>query len=164
MVKAVIFDLWNTLVYASTYETTLEIARKYPFPSDFDANVFLTKTVEPLMTADHDIEKEFFAEFFSSWGTEISEGELEDLSRLWKCRLDDAKVFAETEDVLNVLGETYQLGLLSNLTCHALNVFQSRFDLERHFRHTIYSCVEGVMKPDKEIFEIALNRFGIEPG
>ncbi|MFC2154218.1 HAD family hydrolase [Candidatus Altiarchaeota archaeon] len=163
MAKFVFFDLWNTLVYNTTYEVTEELAERYSFPESFDPKLFLHETVKPLMTINYDVDEEFFRDLFAEWGRETSDQELKEIIDLWKHRLDGAYVFPETVEVLETLSESFQLVLISNLTYHALNVFQERFNLERFFPQHVYSCAEGVMKPEKEIFDLALSRCQAQP-
>jgi putative hydrolase of the HAD superfamily len=53
-------------------------------------------------------------------------------------------------------------GIVSNSEGQ-LQTLLDRLDLSRHFEHVIDSGVEGVRKPDPEIFRRALARFGIAP-
>lgn len=164
MVSVVLFDLWNTLVSASTYETTVEIARRFDFPADFDPYAFLYETVKPLMTNPVDREREFFRKTLLSWDSDLSDEQIAVLTAMWQRRLADSRVFDDAVETLDALTSSHRLGLISNLTPHALDVFTSRFDLEGRFEHCLYSCREGVAKPDAAIFERALQRFGAEAG
>ncbi len=164
MVSVVLFDLWNTLVSASTYETTMEIARRFEFPADFDPYAFLYETVKPLMTDSVDREREFFRRTLLSWDSDLSDEQLAALTALWQRRLADSRVFDDVGETLDRLASSHRLGLISNLTPHAHDIFTSRFKLEDRFEHCLYSCREGVAKPDAAIFSRALARFGVEPG
>jgi putative hydrolase of the HAD superfamily len=52
-------------------------------------------------------------------------------------------------------------GIVSNSEGHLSDLLE-RLHLTRHFEHVLDSAVEGVRKPDPEIFRRALARFGIE--
>lgn len=58
----------------------------------------------------------------------------------------------------------YHLGLLSNASDIARKVFGERYGALSHFDSVTISSEEGIMKPDPEIFRIALGRAGVEPG
>ena len=57
----------------------------------------------------------------------------------------------------------YHLGLLSNASDIARKVFGEKYGILPHFDSVTISSEEGVMKPDPEIFRIALDRAGVEP-
>jgi epoxide hydrolase-like predicted phosphatase len=57
----------------------------------------------------------------------------------------------------------YHLGLLSNMADNARKIFGEKYGVLSHFDSVTVSSEEGVMKPDPAIFNIALNRVGVEP-
>jgi putative hydrolase of the HAD superfamily len=57
----------------------------------------------------------------------------------------------------------HHLGLLSNATDVARRVFGERYGVLDHFDSVTISAEEGVMKPDRRIFNIALTRAGVQP-
>jgi len=57
--------------------------------------------------------------------------------------------------------EGYKVGLLSNSEVPAMSYFLGQNpDL---FSATVFSCTEGTIKPDRRIYEIALQRLGVQP-
>ena len=57
--------------------------------------------------------------------------------------------------------EGYKVGLLSNSEVPSMNYFlRQNPDL---FDATVFSCIEGTMKPERRIYEIALERLGVQP-
>lgn len=57
----------------------------------------------------------------------------------------------------------YHLGLLSNASDVARKVFSETYGVLPHFDSVTISSEEGIMKPEPEIFRIALGRAGVEP-
>jgi HAD superfamily hydrolase (TIGR01509 family) len=57
----------------------------------------------------------------------------------------------------------YHVGLLSNASGNARQIFRDRYDLLDHFDSVTISAEEGIMKPDPRIFHTALVRAGVEP-
>ena len=54
----------------------------------------------------------------------------------------------------------YKVGLLSNTELPSVNFFhQQQYDM---FDATVFSCVEGTAKPERRIYEIALERLGVQ--
>ena len=54
-----------------------------------------------------------------------------------------------------------RVGIVSNSEGHLAELFE-RLGLSRYFEHVVDSALEGVRKPDPEIFRRALARFGVE--
>ena len=57
----------------------------------------------------------------------------------------------------------YTVGLLSNATSAARQLFSETYPIAPHFDSLTISAEEGIMKPDPRIFQIALARAGIAP-
>lgn len=71
---------------------------------------------------------------------------------------EKAEVFAIVEQLQAL---KFRIGLLSNTECPSIR----RLDSGRYnFDALVYSCVEGVSKPEPEIYAIALERLGTAPG
>ncbi|MCK4905270.1 HAD family phosphatase [bacterium] len=74
-------------------------------------------------------------------------------------------VYSEKKEVFSIVSSLkdkgYKIALLSNTEMPMVNFFREKkysfFDL------TVFSCVEGVTKPDKKIYEITLDRLKIKP-
>jgi len=76
-----------------------------------------------------------------------------------------SSVYFEKSDIISFISSLknkgYKLALLSNTEMPMVDCFRKRnydfFDL------TVFSCVEGIIKPDKKIYEITLDRLKIKP-
>jgi len=73
--------------------------------------------------------------------------------------------YREKKDVFSIVDElkarSYRIGLLSNTEAPSIRCLDSgRYD----FDALVYSCVEGVSKPEPEIYLLALARLGTAPG
>jgi epoxide hydrolase-like predicted phosphatase len=55
----------------------------------------------------------------------------------------------------------YKIGLLSNIEAPSMECFsEQQYDI---FDETVFSCKEGTCKPERRIYEIALERLGVQP-
>lgn len=73
------------------------------------------------------------------------------------------KAFADVDDALLALKERgLRVGVLSNAPTD-LPVFLERLGVAPHLDFAVVSASEGVRKPDRRIFEIALERAGVAP-
>lgn len=69
---------------------------------------------------------------------------------------------AKSAKVLALLQGHYQLALVSNFYGN-MQVVLEEFGLSHYFDDVIESAVVGVRKPDERIYQIALERLGLEP-
>ncbi|MGZ3749695.1 MAG: YjjG family noncanonical pyrimidine nucleotidase [Mucilaginibacter sp.] len=69
-------------------------------------------------------------------------------------------LFPDAHETLQYLQSKYTLHLISNGFSESQDIKISRTDIGRYFRHVIISEVVGANKPDKAIFEHALNLAG----
>lgn len=61
------------------------------------------------------------------------------------------------------LHKSYQTGILSNAGDQTRHVMEDIFHLDRFVDDIIISAEEGIIKPDRRIYQIALDRLGAEP-
>jgi putative hydrolase of the HAD superfamily len=71
-------------------------------------------------------------------------------------------LFPQVHETLNYLHKKYQLHLISNGFKESTEIKVERTDLARYFKNIVISEVVGVNKPDKAIFEFALNAAGAQ--
>ncbi len=70
----------------------------------------------------------------------------------------------EVASFLASLRPKYRTGILSNAGSDARSMFTSIFGFDRLVDEMIISAEEGIAKPDKRIYQIALDKMGVEPG
>ena len=61
------------------------------------------------------------------------------------------------------LSGSYPLYLLSNTNCLQHEFFMERYSLFKLFRGGVFSYREKLMKPEPEIFRVAVGKFGVRP-
>jgi len=82
------------------------------------------------------------------------------MRRLW----DD--IFRENTPVADVIRAwhgTRPMFLISNTCQSHVEQFEKQFDLFGLFKDRVYSCDVGLLKPDAEIYRLAIRKFGVEP-
>ena len=153
-IKAVIFDLYGTLIY--NHDTNpygrlfvqlglspdeMRLAKRIAMTEDFTD---LTELVSRIKPGAKIID-------LTSYEQEVAAG------------ISSARTFPETYEVLEALQKRdLQIGLISNL---ASPYKKSFFDLglEKYFASTIFSCEVGLRKPDPKIYERAMQDLKLEP-
>jgi epoxide hydrolase-like predicted phosphatase len=69
----------------------------------------------------------------------------------------------EIADFLASLRPAYRTGILSNAGSDARSIFTSIFGFDRLVDEMIISAEEGITKPDKRIYQIALDKLEVQP-
>ncbi|MFQ3670071.1 MAG: HAD family phosphatase [Verrucomicrobiia bacterium] len=85
------------------------------------------------------------------------QGTTKELQEIW------CDIFAPIEEHIRMarcLAEYYPLGLMSNISEAHIEYLEGRHDFFSVFRERIYSCRAGCVKPDREIYDQALERLG----
>jgi putative hydrolase of the HAD superfamily len=161
--RAVIFDLWQTLVPWDQEESTrfnTEVARKIGVEPERYLEVWLTGHHLPSRNngpaADH------FRALFGELGVDAS---VDDVLAMRRERA--RRVLVPRPDALPTLDELrrrgHLLGMISVCTQDVPQVWDDT-PLGGKFDATVFSCDVGVSKPDRRIYEIACERLGVEPG
>lgn len=84
-----------------------------------------------------------------------------------KADTDNTYVLSYTENLLKQLVLSgYDLYYLSNWSKWSRDALiqNKKFDFLKYFKGGVFSCDVGCMKPDKEIYQIFMNKYNIEPG
>ncbi len=66
-------------------------------------------------------------------------------------------------DLLPELKKHYKLAVINNGTGLTLTEFDKRLNFDKYFNLFVCSGLEGVKKPEKEIFLATVSRLGVEP-
>ena len=77
--------------------------------------------------------------------------------------IDKQEVIAPTEELIHDLKAAgYRLYVLSNMSKEFI-AFLRKVPVYRYFDGEVVSCEEGVCKPEKEIYELLLSRYDLDP-
>lgn len=151
-IKAIIFDLYDTLIYTpKNYSTN-------PFATFFGSleackNNRLAFMTEELPTF------EAMAVRFGLAGQVDYEKCYQQLNE----RIDATIAYPETIAVLEKLKhQGYILGVISNLSSLYKKPFYT-LGLDKYFDQKVFSCEVGYVKPDPKIYQIMINRLGLPP-
>ena len=160
MVKAVLFDLWGTLFY---HEGKINIVRQffnkinpelgwYEFIKVFENYFMMHKITDP----EAEVRK-----FLNNLKVDDTDSLVSEL--VWI--LNDANKgiipYPEVLEVLNKLKEDFKLGLITNTYHPSYEALERDYNIGQYFNITLKSSEIGIIKPDKRIFEMALNKLGV---
>lgn len=79
-----------------------------------------------------------------------------------KWSFEDETLFSDTEECLKRLSQKYKIGVIANQSLGTENRLEN-FGILKYIDLVIASAEEGVAKPDRRIFEIALERSNCKP-
>lgn len=91
------------------------------------------------------------AEHIWAWGTRTEEmvgGPIDGTVEILRQLIDDRSV---------------RLFALTNMEAHTYPLRRERYEFLRWFEGTVVSSAEGVIKPDPRIYEVLLERYGLQP-
>jgi HAD superfamily hydrolase (TIGR01549 family) len=152
--KSIIFDLYNTLLYTE-YKVK-------PYLNLFKT-LGLTKEEmsfwrDKVMTENFNTFEEL-KEVIRP-GSNVYTGQYEyDI----KEEKESTHLFDDTEFVLNELSKRYDLYLISNIATPYKECFYN-LGLDRWIKDPIFSCDVGYSKPDSKIYDIVIEKSGLQPG
>ncbi len=165
MIKAIYFDLFFTLI-VPTYETT---------NNEYD--ILGLPVGEWEQYAENDIlyheralgfvktEKEIIDKIVSLIPYEVSVVQKEQVLFARERRMKNALKLISKE-ILDTLGKLrlkdIKLGLISNADCIDCK-YWNQSPLFKYFNDSIFSCNVGLLKPDRQIYELAMQRLNVSP-
>lgn len=157
MIRAVVFDLWNTLVRSQ------------------DGSPF--RRIQPLVRPDQAPRMDEFmwdsmlrpfpdcGSFLAAWREELSldEAQVEALRRVFSAAASDAELFPESLEVLDATRSLARTALLSNTQAFDMGLLED-LGLTGRLRPRVLSAELGLLKPDPRAFLAVQERLGLFPG
>ena len=156
-IKVIFFDLGKVLVDFDWRKTVDAMAGQSVLPPDQIAG-WLT---ENRWAIDFERGKVTSDEFFSVLKSET--GFRGSANRLRTIFSDIFEPIASCVKLAEKFSIRYPLGIISNTNEAHIDWIEKRFDFFRIFRTKIFSFQTGFLKPEKKIFECALDAAGVHP-
>ncbi len=162
MIKAVLFDLWGTLVENGTYsplKQSYEILR-----AETDYSEFVMRFEKIFMTRKFDSQAEGFTQICTEFKVEPTTEILDELIGVWNKNKLLARAFLDTVPVLTFLkSQNIKVGLLSNTPMNSGDFVLEKLQLTKYFDAVHLSCETGLLKQDSESFKKILKDLDCEP-
>lgn len=142
-------------------------------PTEEDWKALASATDLPVETLEHrywefrdgyDRKEVSAAEYWAKVaGRELSENELTEL-----ISMDDAQWTRVNEDMLHLARQLKEAGvkiaILSNMQTDMLKVMRAKFDWLGEFDVQMYSCENGLVKPESQAYLECARQLGVDPG
>lgn len=152
MKGAIIFDLFNTLIYNKV--------KRDPYTHLFSklsmSKTEISKWIDILITNNYDDIEQFYKHINVKADIDFSE-----LNRMLDDELYNTVLFDDTLSSLQALSGQYKLFCLSNI---ATTYKKPYFDLglNKYIEQVFFSCDLGYRKPSKEIFDVVIDYIGMD--
>ncbi len=157
MIKAVVFDLWETMG-TKNIGVSKSLQERFNLPRTDDYGVRYEKSVQ---LKQWESEAQMAENFLSEFGIEKSSESTDFIIRTFKQAVHDATLFEGMYELFVSLKEGgTKLGLLSNTTNFESTVLQ-KWGIKDLFDATAFSWHKGNLKPSAEAFQDILNKLDL---
>jgi putative hydrolase of the HAD superfamily len=163
MIRAVIFDYGNVISQVNTGDCAIEMEQM----TGVSANIF--RTVYDKYRFEFDRGTISGAEMYSQLLSDAGYHELSSnktmMEKIAKLDLESWKNFNQdvTDWGLSLQKAGFKLGILSNMPYEFLDLYEKTIPLFTHADYACFSCRVKLIKPEPEIYKVALNGLGIKP-
>ncbi|MDP1832876.1 MAG: HAD family hydrolase [Geothrix sp.] len=157
MIRAVVFDLWNTLVFSpagSPFQRMRELLR--PDQAHLFAALVRDGMVRPYPSVQA---------FLETWRVPASldDAQVEAMAQAFLEAGGQAECFAGTPEAVAAVRDLARVALLSNTQTFGLELLD-RLGISGRIRTRVLSAEIGALKPEAGAFEAVQRKLGIFPG
>jgi HAD superfamily hydrolase (TIGR01509 family) len=155
MIRAIIFDLWNTLAYNEEPNPIMELKQRFEITD-------LKLIEKAVMTQDFETEKEMLTAFCEFFNLVPNEKLLSELLARFRLGTSRSKIFDDVIPTMKELKKKYILCMISNTDSFSAQALR-KTGLFSYIDHQCLSCDVGLIKPDPAIFELMLEKLNLNP-
>ena len=157
MIKAIIFDLWETLGTKNVGVSKL-LQEKFNIPKTDD---YVRKYEEAVQLEPWETENQMAKNFLSKFGAEQSLENIEFVIDVFNQGIVKATLFGGMRELLVSLKQRgLKLGLLSNTTVFESVVLEN-LEIRNLFDAVVFSWHKGNLKPSQEAFKHIIDELGV---
>ena len=163
MIKAAVFDLWDTLVPSHVDMHHLRELTKH---SGVEMGEYVTRYERAVQLKKYTTFEELRSDFLKEFGPITNDKTVleEELIEVYSARMDEIDFFPEVRETLKQLrAEGLKLALLSNTESLNFGAIEKKLGLAELFDVVAPSFVVGTTKPNPEAFHFVLKKLKIEP-
>lgn len=162
MIKAIIFDCWDTLFgnpsqkihpFSRFAERIGKSLQDYEFLKSFEKHFMLEK---------HNHLETPIKELLDELKIKSTEKLIGELKEILEEALSSPKAFPETLKVLNELKKKYKLGLISNTFYQSFERLEDKFKVNKKFDVILKSYETKMLKPNPKIFEMMIKTLKVD--
>ncbi len=162
-VKAVFFDLWNTLAFTDSKKDLFVEMQIRLGLNELTHSQFLRECENAIMLEEFETLDLLYSKLLNYFSVPTGEILLGDLDFLWNNTLKSNKLFPETKKVLKKTRKHFKTALISNCENFGIKTLSNGFKFNDFFDEIVLSCDIKLLKPNPKIFFLPLKRLGIKP-
>ncbi|VVB74328.1 Glyceraldehyde 3-phosphate phosphatase [uncultured archaeon] len=161
MIKAVIFDLWDTLIPATINFEHVKRLAKHDHLTKTEFVIRYEKAVQlKRYNSFEEMQNDFFTEFNQHGNKELAQV----MNDIYTKRMESIHYFPDVLPALALLRKGgLKLGLLSNTESFGFGRLESRLKFSNHLDVLAPSFVTKALKPDKKGFLWILKKLKVKP-
>jgi len=163
MIKLIIFDLWNTLIYKKvnldTYhkvlkEKKIKISKK-KFVSIFEKSIQTKKWRN---------ERQAYKNLCKNLGLKADKEYVGLIMNIRDEREESVNTYSHTIPILKKLKKQgYRTGIISNISFFSVKRVKKNTNFLKYIDYPLFSYIAGTVKPDKKIFRKMLRKARVKP-
>ncbi len=160
MIKAIIFDCWNTLFYDSVNPHPFVECSKLIGKDMADYN-YLKILEKSFMLEKFDDTEKSINNFLNALDMKISPEKYKLLVEFINKLKGAKKAYPEVLPILEDLRKKYSLGLLSNAYNIGFEKLNKTFNLNQYFKVILTSYETKLLKPNSKLFQLMLQKLNV---
>jgi len=158
MIKAIVFDLWETL---GTKEASLsgEIAKKFGFQKTKE---FMAKYEKSVQLKSYRKKGDLARDFLKNFRLKINVESVLFIIKALDKSIEKAKMFEGMRELIVELSNKYSLGILSNTTSFESEIVK-KWNVDEQFKACVFSWEICSLKPARKNYEEICKRLDVRP-
>jgi HAD superfamily hydrolase (TIGR01549 family) len=160
MVKAIIFDLWGTLVEQGVWSPIKQVSNILKIRMPFSD--YVVRMQKAMMLNPFNGLREAFLELGEEFNMDITNTEMDELIGMWNKAWMLAKPYGEVIEVLDRLKGKYQLVLVANTNKFSVEKVIEKFSLDKYFDKIFLSYQLGMTKNVAGFFDKVIEELNLE--
>lgn len=160
MIKAIIFDCWDTLIFTQSDKPHLFSIFAERIGRSIQDYEYLKVFEKHFMLEKHSDLKVPIKRLLIELNIAYTEKLIEELEKILEDTFKSQKDFPEI-GLLNELKKRYKLGLITNTFYQSFKGLEEKFNMSKLFTIILKSYEIEILKPDPRVFEIMINRLNV---
>ena len=162
MIKAIFFDLWDTVIYLCGSHPVVEIKKRLNL-TDMNILEFSSVLEKTIMARKFETVEQEFSELLKTLNIQESDSLIYQISEIWKKNIHNLYFPPIVEQCLKELRKEFKLVLLTNTDSFSYDFVKMRYGIEDYFDLALKSFEIGKVKPNTTIFNQALENLQLNP-
>lgn len=162
-VKAVLFDLWDTLAFTPAKDDVFNQLQERLGLNELTHWQFIDSCQKAMMLKPFMNESEMLTSLCDYFSLESGEILLGDLVSIWIEGIKKNTLYKDSKKTLNHFKGKKPIALVSNTECFGWREVKEKHRLHKPFNQITLSFETSLLKPHPKIFNLTLKKLGVKP-